>query len=466
MSEIPFWSAIETADRIRAKDVSVVEVTEAHVARMQAANPAINAVTETVAEALDVARALDEAGIPDTPSPLHGVPVTVKSNVDQIGYPTSNGVPAFKDLVATENSPVVGNLQNGGAVIIARTNTPEFSLRWCTSNPLHGVTLNPWDNSVTPGGSSGGAAACVASGIGAIGHGNDLGGSLRYPAYCCGVASIRPSLGRVPAYNPGQAAERPAVTQSMSVQGPIARSIADVRAALRVMSAPDARDPNQSQAAHNGRKRGDEITVGFATNPFGTTIDPAVEDAMTRAIQGLRDAGITTREVTPPSIPELAQLWGDLLFTETHHTSRSVMEQLGSPEMQVLIQTYSDRSEQLGIEGYIDALTRRGRIQREWSLMFNDVDLLLMPTSLVKPFENDLDFKTPAKIPYILDAQAPLYVVNTLGLPAAALPTHLDNGVPVGVQLVGPMLDDWFVLDVAERLERGLGTIWSQLNAH
>lgn len=463
MSDIPFWSAAETASRIRTGDVSVAEVTEAHIARMEAVNPALNAITEPVAKAMDTARAMDDTGVPPDAGPLYGVPVTVKCNVDQIGYPTSNGVPAFKDLIAAEDAPVVANLKASGAVIIGRTNAPEFSLRWCTSNPLHGVTLNPWDRTITPGGSSGGAAACVASGVGAIGHGNDLGGSLRYPAFCCGVATIRPSLGRIPAYNPSQTAERPAITQSMSVQGPIARSIGDVRAGLEAMSARDARDPARSQAQDSGRIRSGDVTVGYAVNPWGTAIDPALEDAMIRAVQGLRDAGVSVREVTPPSAKDIARLWGELLFTETHYTVRPAIEEYGSAEMRVLLDVYANRSDLLDTAGLINAMARRVAAQREWSLMFDDIDLLMTPTSLIKPFANDLDFTSPADIPRILDAQAPLYVVNVLGLPAAALPTHVDDGAPVGVQLIGPMHDDWFVLDVAERLERELGTVWSGL---
>src|SRR5215203_2930111 len=138
----------------------------------------------------------------------------------QRGLPTSNGVLAFRDVVAVEDSPVVANLRRAGAVIMGRTNTPAFSWRWFTDNALHGRTLNPWDAGVTPGGSSGGASAAVAAGIGAIAHGNDIGGSVRYPAYACGVAGLRPSAGRIPAFNPSAAAERPLSSQVLSAQGP------------------------------------------------------------------------------------------------------------------------------------------------------------------------------------------------------------------------------------------------------
>ncbi len=463
MDDITSWSATETARKIQRKDVSIVEVTQAHIARMEALNPALNVITTPVAEALDTARALDAAGLPDAPGPLHGVPVTTKINVDQAGYPNSNGVPAFKDSAGPDDAPVVSNLKTGGAVIIGRTNTPEFSMRWSTSNPLHGVSLNPWDATVTPGGSSGAAAAAVAVGIGAIAHGNDLGGSLRYPAYCCGVTTIRPSFGRVPAMNPNQPAERPPLTQTMSVQGPIGRSVADVRAALQVMSMRDCRDPLQVQAANSGRTRDKTVTIGYAVNPFDAPVDPAVENAMQIAVDGLRAAGFALRDVTPPFADETARLWGNMLMTEVNHTMRPAIEEHGSPAMNRVLQEYFDRFAFLDIAGLFGAMTRKIQLQRAWSVMFDEIDLFLMPTSLLRPIENDLDFKSPDRIPEILDAQLPLHAINLLGLPSVALPTHLEDGIPLGVQLVAPMHDDWFALDMAERLESEIGTIWQDL---
>ncbi|MCI5102123.1 amidase [Phaeobacter italicus] len=464
MSEITRWSATDTAEKIRSRDVSVVEVAQAHIDRMESINPSINAITEPVREALDVARALDDAGLPEAPGPLYGVPVTTKINVDQAGYANSNGVPAFKGNSGPDDAPVVSNLKNGGAVIIGRTNTPEFSMRWSTSNPLHGVSLNPWDASVTPGGSSGAAAAAVAAGIGAIAHGNDLGGSLRYPAFCCGVTTIRPSFGRVPAGSPNQAVERPALTQTMSVQGPIARSVADVRAGLQVMSMRSSYDPLQVMAPNSGRKREADVTVGYAFNPYNSPLDPAVEAAMQTAIEGFHSAGVTTREINPPLAEDTADLWGRLLMTEARHTLHPAIKEHGSAEMNRMLGYYFDRFPGLDVTEMFTAMGNRIKAQRAWSQMFDDVDVFMMPTSLLRPIENDLDFKSPERIPDILEAQKPLHTINLLGLPSVALPTHLDEGVPMGVQLVGPMHDDWFVLDVAELLERELGTLWQKLS--
>ena len=211
MQAIWRMSAVETARATRSGRLSCTDVVEAHCERLRTVNPDINAVTVDLREsAFEAARALDaafRAGV--APGPLHGVPVTIKENVDVAGQATPNGVPGFAGIIAPDDSPVARNLKRAGAVIIGRTNTPEFSFRAFTDNPLRGLTRNPWDpEGVTCGGSSGGAAASVAAGVGAIAHGNDIGGSLRIPAYCCGCATIRPTLGRVPAWNPSQPEER------------------------------------------------------------------------------------------------------------------------------------------------------------------------------------------------------------------------------------------------------------------
>ena len=237
-------SAVELAALIRSREISAREAAVAALARLDAVNPAINAVvdhrpSDVLAQAAEIDAAIARGG---PLGPLAGVPVTVKVNIDQIGYATTNGLHLQKDLVATSNSPVVDNLRKAGAVILGRTNAPAFSYRWFTTNLLHGDTKNPRDPGITPGGSSGGAAAAVAAGIGHIAHGTDIAGSVRYPAYACGVHGLRPTLGRIAAYN-ASLPERVISGQITAVSGPLARTIGDLKVALAAMSQPDARDP-------------------------------------------------------------------------------------------------------------------------------------------------------------------------------------------------------------------------------
>lgn len=244
VSDLWRLSAVELAARIRRRDVSAVEAAQSALARLEAVNSRINAVVDHRAEdALAQAAQVDAAlARGEDPGALAGVPVTVKVNVDQAGFATTNGVTLQKDVIATVDNPVVANLRKAGAVIVGRTNTPAFSLRWFTRNLLHGDTLNPRNPALTPGGSSGGAASAVAAGIGHLAHGTDIAGSIRYPAYACGVHGLRPSLGRVPAYN-AALPERTIGGQITAVSGPLGRSIADLRLGLAAMAAPDPRDP-------------------------------------------------------------------------------------------------------------------------------------------------------------------------------------------------------------------------------
>ncbi len=199
-SSIWRWSAVETAAAIRRRTISCVEAVQAALERLRTINDEVNAVTVDLSEdALAAAQHADDVihhGM--SVGPLHGVPITIKENTDQRGQSNPNGVANFAQLIATEDAPIVSNLRRAGAIVIGRTNTPEFSYRWFTDNPLRGLTTNPWAADRTPGGSSGGAAAAVVLGIGDIAHGNDLGGSLRYPAYACGAATFGPALGASP----------------------------------------------------------------------------------------------------------------------------------------------------------------------------------------------------------------------------------------------------------------------------
>jgi amidase len=456
MTEITRWSGIETAKKIKNREVSVTEVVKAHLDQIKLVNPRINAITAVDNSALARARELDNVADANREGILFGVPVTTKINVDQAGFENTNGIPAFAGRPCKADSAVVANLKSENAIVIGRTNTPEFSMRWCTSNPLHGVTHNPWHPDITPGGSSGAAAAAVASGIGAIAHGNDLGGSLRYPAYCCGVAAIRPSLGRVPAYNPAAVVERPPITQLMSVQGPIARTIGDVRQGLKAMSKRSPNDPLWTSAPDSGRMRSGKVKIGFNPNPFSHTAEDAVQSAVRTASDALRYAGHELIEYSPPKPDEAARLWGELLFTETTAMMSETILENGSPEMNRLFDTYQEIFGSLDVKGLLNGLSERRRIQRAWANMFEEIDVMLMPTSLILPFENDLDFKSPERIPEIVAAQAPLFVVNLLGLPSVAVPLGFHNGIPVGIQIIGPMHDDAFVLDIAEELEKTL----------
>src|ERR1700752_5306887 len=296
------WSACDLAEAIAARKVTALEAVGAAVTRMRATNGKINAVVDDLGDAaLREAEAHDRAMSGRGPiGPLHGVPVTIKENVDQTGRATPNGVVAFKDVIAPDDAPVVRTLRRSGAIVMGRTNTPEFSFRGTTVNELHGRTFNPWNDTASAGGSSGGAAAAVMMGYGPIAHGNDIGGSLRFPAYACGAATVKPGLGRVPAYNPSAAVERGLLAQVMSVQGVICREVRDVRLAMRSLVGYDPRDPWQVPRPFDGTPEPRPIKVAFTRNTFDFPLHPAVSRALDTARAALTAAGYEVREVEPP----------------------------------------------------------------------------------------------------------------------------------------------------------------------
>src|SRR6266699_4984775 len=301
MEDLWRLSAADIAALIRSKKVSAKEAASAVLTRLDAVNPSINAVVEhRPADVLAQAGAIDAAiARNEDIGPLAGVPVTVKVNIDQEGFATTNGLKLQRDVIARTNNPVVDNLRKAGAVILGRTNCPAFSYRWFTTNLIHGDTKNPRDASITPGGSSGGAGAAVATGIGHVAHGTDIAGSIRYPAYACGVHGLRPTVGRIAAFN-ASLPERTIGPQISAVSGPLARTIGDLRIALAAMSGKDFRDPWWVPAPLEGPAM--PKRVAMCLNP--DALDPVAEvkAAVADAGKRLERAGWTVEETadTPP----------------------------------------------------------------------------------------------------------------------------------------------------------------------
>ena len=460
------WSACETAAAIRRGTITSRQAVESALQRLETVNGRVNAVTLDLSEAaLEAAHRADAtlaSGV--ATGPLHGVPITIKENIDQKGVSNPNGVPALEALIAPEDAPVVANLKKAGAIVVGRTNTPEFSLRWFTENPLRGLTHNPWKTGITPGGSSGGAAAAVALGIGDIAHGNDLGGSLRYPAYACGVVTIRPSLGRVPAYNPSSPGERPPSIQLMSVQGPIAREVRDVRLALAVMAQADTRDPWWVPAPLEGARLPAPPRVAVTKTPAGVDCDPAVAAAIDTAARHLADAGYAVESVDPPSVAEVARAWRNILAADLRTFMLTAIRTQGTPDINAVCDGYQAAGEALDMAGYQLALAERTRLLRDWNLFLDDYPLVLAPVSQVPPFPQGEDLKGEARVAQMLDEQSMLYSVNLLGLPSAAVPTGLYDGVPLGVQIIGQRFREDLCLDAAQAIENAVGILAHQLD--
>lgn len=420
---------------VRSRAVSAVEVTRAALARLEAVNPTLNAVVDTFPEAaLAEAARVDAALASGTdPGPLAGVPVTVKVNIDMAGRATTNGLRLQADLVAAADSPVVANLRRAGAVIVGRTNTPAFSLRWFTRNALHGATLNPHDPGLTPGGSSGGAAACVAAGIGAVAVGTDIAGSIRYPAYACGVHGLRPSLGRVAAFN-ASGPERNIGAQLTAVSGPLARRIADLRLALAALAAPDVRDPWWTAGPAEGPDGAGPCRVALCTAPEGLATAPEVSAALRQAADVLATAGWQVEEVAPPSFREAARINLALWASEFRAAALPRLEAEGDPDAATIAPRLLAAAQACGEP--IAALTARATLLRDWQAFLADWPVLLCPASAEPPFPDHLDQAGEAGFARVLEAQLTQIALPALGLPGLAVATGAP-GAPMGVQLIG-----------------------------
>ncbi|MBR0651257.1 amidase [Roseomonas terrae] len=468
MTSSPLWqhSATELSALIQSGEVSAAEAVASAVERMHAVNPALNAVvTDLSASALERAKALDATKGPK--GPLHGVPITIKINIDQQGEASSNGVVAFKDLIAPGDAPLVKNLLGAGAVVIGRTNVPEFSRRCETDNPLFGKTWNPWGKHVSAGGSSGGAGSAVAAGIGALAHGNDIGGSLRFPAAGNGVVTVKPGVGRVAVYNPSQTAERGILAQQMSAQGLLARSARDLHLSMPAMVAPDARDPFHVPLPWRGPTLDGPVKVGFSLEAPDLPLHPEVEKALLDARAALTDAGYVVEEVTPPSLREIAFEGRSALMTESYHLMADDIAKYGSPAIAGVFEQNYRRTPTVGMTEMLAMLARRTFYARQWSVLMEKYPLFLSPFFPQPFYAPGRDAEGPEGLRETIGQAFWSTLGNYLGLPAGNVPARLgefpDGPKPVGVQILGRRWREDLVVDAMIAIEDRLGTLSKQL---
>lgn len=463
------WTAREVVAATTSGAVSCAEVARSVADRIASADPAVNAVTLALGEqAVAAARALDDAVARGAaPGALHGVPVTIKDNVDVRGQRTPNGLPGLAGNVAPDDSPVTRNWLGAGAVLVGRTNTPEVSMRPTTDNPLYGLTLNPWDPQVSAGGSSGGAGVSAVMGFGALAHGNDIGGSVRIPALHCGVPGIKPSAGRVAAFLPSATVERSTVAATMSVQGVIARTVDDVRLGLAVMARRDPRDPFWVPAPLAGPPLPRRAAVLRHVRGEVPTA-PEVLAAVDRAAAALDAAGwdvVEVDEARTPGIAGAARLAVRLLMHDLDHQLTPVLARLGSPAMQRYWAALRSMAAPYATGGeHVDDLAARTTLQRQWALFLEDHPVLVVPQLLGGVLEVGEDIRSDDDVRRVWHSLAPSIAVNLLGLPAALAPTGPDDaGRPGGVQLVAARFREDVCLDAAQAVEDVVGPLAPRL---
>jgi amidase len=433
--------AAELARQLRAGELSAREVVEAFLSRINAINPKVNAIVTLVAErALDAARAADVRRVKgEAVGPLHGLPIAHKDLQLTAGIRTTFGSPIFRDHVPAVDSPLAARLKQAGAIVVGKTNTPEFGAGSQTFNPVFGATLNPYDVTKTCGGSSGGAAVALACGMLPIADGTDMGGSLRNPAAFCGVVGMRPSP-----------PETGAAWESLSVDGPMGRSAADVALLLGALNDQPIPDINRTFSG---------VRVAWTTTLEGVPFDARVVDVVERARPCFETIGC----IVDDAAPNLNAADGTFrtlrakAFIEKHAATIAQHRSL----VKATVLEEIARGEQLTAADVTAAEVERTALRRRVATFMNRYEYFVLPTTQVPPFDVAMPFVAEisgiAMASYI-DWMKSCYYISTIGHPAISVPCGFTaDGLPIGLQIVGRSGDDWGVLRLAHAYEQARG---------
>lgn len=463
-TELCFLTATELARRIRTKEVSCCEVMEAHIAQIERINPQVNAIVTFLPEqAREHARQADEVLARSAEiGPLHGLPIAHKDLVLTKGIRTTFGSPIFKDFVPDQDEIIVERLREAGAIMIGKTNTPEFGAGSQTYNSVFGETLNPYDLSKTCGGSSGGAAVSLACGMLPIADGSDLGGSLRNPASFCNVVGFRPSPGRVPRW-PSLVAWCP-----LPVEGPMARTVQDTALLLSVLAGPDPRAPisicEPGELFRCPLERTFSGTrVAWSRDLGGLPVDPRVTAALERQRQVFTSLGCIVEEATPDftDVDEIFTVWRAWLF------DLGYADLLSAHRTQIKDTVIWNVEEGMKLTGpqIGRAERKRTELYHRFRQFMEKYEFLILPVSQVPPFDVKLRYVTEingVKLETYLDWMRSCYYITVTGSPAISVPCGFTpEGLPVGVQIVGRHQADWSVLQLAHTFEQATG-FWRQ----
>jgi Asp-tRNA(Asn)/Glu-tRNA(Gln) amidotransferase A subunit family amidase len=440
---------VEMVSLVRSGTVSSLELINAHLDQIEKRNPHINAFTILMADqARESARRADQGlktGL------LHGVPVTVKDSFDVAGFPTRLGSYFAPEVAAAEDAAVVSRLRREGAIILGKTNTPEYLTNYETDNFITGRCNNPWDLERTPGGSSGGEAAAIAACCSPGGVGSDGGGSIRVPAHFCGIVGLKPTPGRISIYGHKPSEGVPGI----GVAGPMARTVSDVRLLFDALAGYDDRDALTAPIPPREIKS-EGTRIGVMEQWYDVPVQPAVR-------QAVRDAAriLEADPFRPEGLERAPNLW-NFFFGEL--PARSMKDRIAGREAEAHW-TYTE-----GLDRQLDrppasawqvveAMAQRDVMRRKLLEQMRKVPVLLMPVSSTSAFKHrERKFATETKPVGLFQAMMPVTTFNLLGLPALVVPMAIDaDGMPVGVQLVGRPWEEELLLEIGERLEAARG---------
>jgi amidase len=459
MSDLTFLSAVVMAQQIREKKISPVELIDAHLAKIGRLNPKLNAFVHLDADRArrDARTAEDEVVRGNPLGPLHGVPISIKSSLDVAGMPCEAGTRLRAGQIASQDAPLVERLRHAGAIVLGVTNTPELLMAWETDNLLCGRTNSPWDLERTPGGSSGGEAAAIAAGMSAGGVGSDGGGSIRVPAHFSGICGLKPTPGRIPATGHFPASGGPFAL--LGVVGPMARSLADLKALFEVLQGPDDGDtcaapvPLRWPGKHEIRK----LRIGYFEDDGRTPVTPETRVAVRTAADALRSAGFQVEHFRPEGLEEARVLWkkffvvaGGMLIRPMCHGREHDL----SPILKQFLD-WSAAEPSLTADTMLEAWIGRDTLRARFLAQMRQYPMLLCPAAAIPAFRHgERSWTIDGKTVTYLDAWSYTEWFNLLGNPGAVVPvSHSVEGLPIGVQIVGRPWEEEQVLSVATVLE-------------
>jgi Asp-tRNA(Asn)/Glu-tRNA(Gln) amidotransferase A subunit family amidase len=459
MNELALLSATAMAKGIREKKISPVELIDAHLAQIERLNPKLNAFVHVDADGARHAAQIAEAAVArnEIPGPLHGVPVSIKSSLEVAGFRCESGTRLRAGFVPTRDAALVTRLKNAGAIILGVTNTPELLMAWETDNLLYGRTNNPWDLTRTAGGSSGGEAAAISTGMSAGGVGSDGGGSIRVPAHFSGICGLKPTPGRIPATGHYPVSAGPFAL--IGVVGPMARTVADLKLLFEVMQGPDIGDtcaaPVPLQWPRSNEVR--TLKIGYFEGDGRTPVTPETRAAVRSAADALRDAGFQVDSFQPQGLEEARRLWRKYFVVAAGMLLRPMFQDNDSDMSPILKQflEYSAAEKKLTAATLLDAWIQRDLLRARFFAQMEQYPILLCPVAAIPAFQHgERSWQIGGETVKYLDAWSYTEFFNLLGNPAAVVPVNSSpEGLPVGVQIVGRPWEEEQVLSVAAAVE-------------
>jgi Asp-tRNA(Asn)/Glu-tRNA(Gln) amidotransferase A subunit family amidase len=463
MPELTWLSATSMASHIRRRKLSPIELVEAHLTQVERLHPKLNAFVQVDAEgARRQARAAEsDLARKKRLGPLHGVPVSIKSSINVAGLRCEAGTKLRARYVTQQDAPLVSRLRQAGAIILGTTNCAELLMAWETDNVLYGRTNNPWDLSRTPGGSSGGEAAAIASGCSAGGVGSDGGGSIRVPAHFTGICGLKPTPGRIP--STGHFPESVGPFALLGVVGPMARTVADLKTMFEVLQGLDDGDPSAAPVpirwpGNDGMKK---VRIGYFEDDGRTPVTAETRTAVQTAAGGLRSAGFQVDALCPEGLECARQLWWKFFGIAGGMLLRPMIKG-HEADLSPILQEFSSRvaaePAHTG-QSLLDTWIQRDLVRTRISSQMRDCPVLLCPVASIPAFKHgERSWKIDSRIVQYLDAWSYSEWFNLLGMPAAVVPVGKSpEGLPIGVQIVARPWEEELVLGIAAEIETACG---------